>query len=164
MKESREIDTQIIELMTYFLETDDKEVIENYSSTIQLYVDTEVESQTKDLREENERRKIDRDHWVQMADIGAKKLIELEKQITQLKKEKEEMVSMLKHAKCPDIDCDNKGTTTDVEQTITPECCGNFDQYGGCCNSPVPKQEFQQVAAPCQFCYERDRLTNQKQS
>lgn len=48
--------------------------------------------------------------------------------------------------KCPD--CGGDGIQ--VGCTIVPRCCGNLNEYGGCCNYPIPDQ----VAEPeqCESC------------
>lgn len=47
--------------------------------------------------------------------------------------------------------CDGFGTIPDIG--VEPECCGNFDQYGGCCNNPNPIQVVRGMQ-PCPECEE----------
>jgi ribosomal protein L32 len=54
--------------------------------------------------------------------------------------------TMLSVSVCPD--CGGDGIIVGVR--IEPRCCGNLNEYGGCCNYPVPDQ----VAEPeqCEKC------------
>ena len=54
---------------------------------------------------------------------------------------------------CPD--CDGTGIVTGTD--IMPECCGRFDKYGGCCNSPVPLHY--PVPEQCHSCMASGRRT-----
>ncbi len=44
--------------------------------------------------------------------------------------------------------CDGSGGI--IEYKTVAQCCGHFDQYGGCCNNPnpVPQEEL----FPCEYC------------
>lgn len=55
---------------------------------------------------------------------------------------------------CPD--CDGTGVITGIE--VMPECCGRFDKYGGCCNSPL--MGYYPVPEQCHRCMASGRLTD----
>lgn len=44
--------------------------------------------------------------------------------------------TLLATVPCPD--CEGTGIVVGVR--IEPRCCGNLNEYGGCCNYPVPDQ------------------------
>lgn len=63
-----------------------------------------------------------------------------------LKAKKPDGYTLLATVPCPD--CEGTGIVVGVR--IEPRCCGNLNEYGGCCNYPVPDQ----VAEPeqCERC------------
>ena len=42
------------------------------------------------------------------------------------------------------------GTGIDYDYTIAPECCGQVDRWGGCCNNPIPTRI--QIPISCEYC------------
>ena len=69
--------------------------------------------------------------------------------ITELLRERDALLGLLGVARCPDQNCDNKGTTMEPIQV----CCRRGDD-NGCCGDP----EIDFDAAPCQWCHERTAL------
>jgi len=45
-------------------------------------------------------------------------------------------------------ECNGTGIVADVR--IEPRCCGNFNEFGGCCNYPVP--DYIQEPKQCEKC------------
>jgi hypothetical protein len=43
-----------------------------------------------------------------------------------------------------------EGTGIIIEYEITPICCGNFNEDGGCCNYPIPDEIPE--PHPCEEC------------
>jgi hypothetical protein len=54
--------------------------------------------------------------------------------------------TLLATVPCPD--CKGDGIIVDVR--IEPRCCMNFNEYGGCCNYPLPDQVAEQKQ--CERC------------
>lgn len=68
----------------------------------------------------------------------------------------EKMAGLLKIARCPDPNCDNKGCTVERVQRTEAGCCGHFHENGECCGNAVPAPVEDIDPAPCQWCHERD--------
>lgn len=68
------------------------------------------------------------------------------------------MAEMLRVARCPDRNCDNKGTTVRMAERSTPECCGQFHDNGECCGNAVAGVEAEPEPEPCQWCDEREAM------
>lgn len=68
----------------------------------------------------------------------------------------EKIKGLLKVARCPDPNCDNKGCTIEHVKATEHACCGQFTETGECCGNsfPVPVEDI--GPAPCQWCHERD--------
>lgn len=69
---------------------------------------------------------------------------------------------LLRIARCPDPNCDNKGTTIKTVARTTIGCCGNFLPSGECCGNGVPEPEEDIEPSPCQWCHERDEILSEE--
>ena len=73
----------------------------------------------------------------------------------------QELVNILKVAKCPDPSCDGNGVTTVLVEGTEVGCCGQPLGNGECCGNAVPVPTQEQEQAPCQWCYAKESLIDQ---